>query len=97
MKGFDPKNSQVYQILVSKFSSGVTHSELKSIAQICCKFCKNLTLDRDASRDNRVLIKWFEENWSIIQTIINDIHLRDDNEKIINLEREQEKKAPNVK
>lgn len=89
LKGFDYANSEVYKKLIEKFSSGVTHSELKSIAQICCHFSKKLILDRDASRDNRVLIKWFEENWEAIKGILDQVKLRDEKEEIINSERER--------
>lgn len=94
LNGFDYQNSEIYKILKQKFSSGVTHSELRSIAQVCCHFSKKLVLDRDAQRDNRVLIKWFEENWNILKDLVDQIKLRDENEEIINLQREHENNRP---
>ena len=87
LKGFDYETSKVWDLLKTKFSSGITHNELKSIAQVCCYF-SNLTLDRDATRDNRVLIKWFDENWNVLKDIINKISLRDEHGRPITKERE---------
>ncbi|EAY03951.1 hypothetical protein TVAG_314810 [Trichomonas vaginalis G3] len=87
LKDFNYETSDIWKVLKLKFSSGITHSELKSIAGIC-SFMLGIKLDRDASRDNRVLIKWFDENWDKIKTIIDKVHLRDEKEQIINHERE---------
>ena len=89
LNGFDYETSKVWDLLKTKFSSGITHNELKSIAQVCCYFSQ-LTLERDATRDNRVLIKWFDENWSKLKDIVAKICLRDEQERPITLEREQE-------
>ena len=62
LNGFDHANSNVYKCLRQKFGATVTHRELKSIAKIICLHT-GLKLDRDATRDCRVLIKWFDENW----------------------------------
>ena len=87
LKGFNYEISNTWQELRKRFSSGVTHSELKSVAQVLCCYTK-LKLDRDAQRDNRVLIKWFDENWETLKDYINKISLKDENERSINLERE---------
>ena len=86
LKGFDLDQSKEWGILKKKFSSGITHNELKSIAQIVC-LKSNIKLDREASRDNRVLIKWFVENWHTIEPYIQHISLHDDNKEIIDDER----------
>lgn len=87
LKDFNYENSEIWKILKKKFSSGVTHSELKSVAQVC-SYILEIKIDRDAGRDNRVLIKWFDENWDKISKIIDKVHLRDDQEQLINQERE---------
>ena len=91
LKGFDYQKSDVWKTLKTKFSSGITHNELKSIAQVCCYFTK-LSLDRDATRDNRVLIKWFDENWDVLKDTVKKICLRDEKERPITLERETQEK-----
>jgi hypothetical protein len=58
------------------FGPGVTHGELKSLAQLICVET-GLKLDRDASRDNRVLIKWFQDNWQQISHLMRRIYLCD--------------------
>ena len=87
LNGFQYENSNTWRILKEKFSSGVTHSELKSVAIVLCQHT-GLSLDRDATRDNRVLIKWFDENWDVLQKHIDNVSLKDENEEIINHSRE---------
>ncbi|EAX87566.1 hypothetical protein TVAG_063350 [Trichomonas vaginalis G3] len=82
---FDSENSEAWKVISQMFGPGVTHSELKSIAQIICEHTTNpkIRLDRDASRDNRVLLKWFTENWSVIEPHLQNITLRDSEYKIL--------------
>ena len=79
LSGFDVENCQAWKVISSKYGSRISHSELKAIANLICGFT-NLRVDRDATRDNRVLIKWFDENWDQIQNFIPKIHLHDDND-----------------
>lgn len=84
LRGFQIEDSPAFRAIQKQFTGGVTHSELKSIALILCEqVCPPLKLDRDASRDNRVLIRWFDEHWDKIRPVISKIHLRDENENII--------------
>lgn len=89
LNGFDSENSHAWQILKNQFSSGITHTELKSIANIIC-LKTELKLDRDAVRDNRVLIKWFEENWTVVEPILKNFHIHDNKGEIISSVREKE-------
>jgi hypothetical protein len=82
LTGFDLEDSRAWRHIVKQFTIGVTHAELKSVAQILCSITR-LKLDRDATRDNRVLVKWFDENWEVIEPHISSLHLRDDNDSII--------------
>ena len=82
LQGFDLEKSEAWKTIQHQFTVGVTHTELKSIAQILCDQL-TIKLDRDASRDNRVLVKWFDENWAKIKPILHTIHLRDDHDNVI--------------
>jgi hypothetical protein len=82
LAGFDLAKSRAWKAITEQFTIGVTHAELKSIAQVVCSQT-NLRLDRDAARDNRVLIKWFDENWDVIAPFMPSLHLRDEGEQII--------------
>jgi hypothetical protein len=82
LAGFDLEKSRAWKAITDQFTIGVTHAELKSIAQVVCTQT-NLRLDRDATRDNRVLIKWFDENWDAISPFMPTLHLRDNGEQII--------------
>jgi hypothetical protein len=83
LSGFDPENCLAFREIRRIFSVGITHNELESMARIMCVHCPQLVLDRDAKRDNRVLIKWYSENWDIIMRLLPQIRLRDANEAII--------------
>lgn len=87
LQGFDIYTSPVYQYLIFKFSSGVSHKELYSIAQIV-SMNTQIPLQRAHSRDFRVLVKWFSDNWEKVFPIVNIINLRDENNEIISLSRE---------
>jgi hypothetical protein len=80
--GFDLEQSEAWKAIVDQFTVGVTHAELKSIADVLCNLT-GLKLDRDAQRDNRVLIKWYQENWDALQPHVRSIHLRDEREEKI--------------
>jgi hypothetical protein len=84
LRGFDLDNSRAWQGITKQFTIGVTHSELKAVAQVVCSLTQ-LKLDRDATRDNRVLIKWFDENWEVIEPHLLSFHLRDDSSAVIGM------------
>ena len=83
LEGFDLKNSRGMELLMEKFSKTVTNSELKSVANLLCKHIPGLKIDRDAVRDNRVLIKWFDENVDRIRPFMHLVHLRDAEYRIV--------------
>lgn len=87
LNGFDATQSNITKTLNYYFSTGTTHRELVSIARIIC-LKTNLKLDRLAVRDQRVLIKWFEENWAIVYMILPSMQLLDENKVSITLARE---------
>lgn len=87
LSGFEPSTSEAWNKIVTLFSSGITHCELRSLAQLIC-LKTDLRLDRDASRDLRVLVKWFSDNWGTIDGIIHLFQLRDDKNEVITLSRE---------
>lgn len=88
LTGFRVKQSNAYKSICKKFSPNITHSELKSVAMIIC-LQTGLKLDRDATRDNRVLIKWFDENWTVIKKNWDFITLLDDERNTINNSRHE--------
>ncbi|KAH0794289.1 hypothetical protein GPJ56_001892 [Histomonas meleagridis] len=93
----DVYETEVYKTIKKKFSSGITQKELKLVAQIICSKT-SLKLDREASRDKRVLIKWFIEHWDEIEPHIEHISIYDENDNIIDEDRENnERKAKEAK
>lgn len=90
LAGFDLDTSVVWNEIKAQFSSGITHNELKSVATMVCEKTGE-KLDRDASRDNRVLIKWFDERWDKIEPIVKKIRLYDEHDQVIDASRETNK------
>ena len=89
LDSFDVKSSHVWGILQATFSSGVTHNELRSIAQLVCLQTRGaVALSRSENRDGRMLIKWFSENWGVVQPVLDRIRILDSNFCEVNLERE---------
>lgn len=79
--------NDVRDFLFTRFSSGVTHRELVSIARIVCVETK-LHLDRAAARDDRVLLIWFAEHWDQALPVLCRISLLDEEKTVIDLSRE---------
>jgi len=65
LEGWNIDVSPATKSINEQFRIGMTHSLLKAIAEIICEKT-GLHLDRDASRDNRVLVKWMDENWATV-------------------------------
>lgn len=87
LEGFNREKSKAWIEIKTRFGPGITHNELKSIAVLVGEKTGE-KLDRDATRDSRVLVKWFDERWDKIESIVQKIYLHDNNEEIINAERE---------
>lgn len=88
LDGFDHLNCRAFLEIRKKFSVGITNNELKSLARVLCSRIDGLHLDRDATRDNRVLIKWYDENWEIIKPNLQYIALHDEEGNIIDPSRD---------
>lgn len=88
LEGFDHMNCTAFLGIRKWFSCGITNNELKSMARVLCSKIDGLQLDRDATRDNRVLIKWYDENWSIIEPNLKYIQLRDEGGSVIDPSRD---------
>ena len=87
LEGFAPQKSEAWSKIVTLFSSGITRNELRSVAQIIC-IKTHLKLDRDATRDLRVLVKWFSDHWDVVSPILYRMQLRDSDLQPITLARE---------
>ena len=88
---WDIRNSMVFGEINRHFHSGLTQPELLKIGEILAEVT-GLTIDRDAKRDSRVLVKWFDENWEVIRGEMANIMLYDKNENLIS---EPSERKPN--
>jgi hypothetical protein len=67
LRGFDWETSDAWTILREHFGQTIQTNEIRSVARLLCHKLPDLKLDRDADRDGRVLIKWYQENLAIIR------------------------------
>ena len=78
-----------YRTLIQTFSSGVTLRELKSIALIICQISPKIKEpNRNEKRNYPLLIEWFSRNWDLVSPLLPFIKLRDENNEIIDGQRE---------
>ena len=76
-------------IIKRQFSSGVRLQELISIGIILTSIIPPLhSPNRDEKRSYTALLTWFYNNWDMINPILPMIQLRDENNQIINSQRE---------
>lgn len=73
---------------MTKFSSGVTLTELRSVAEVIVE-CSGIGPPcRDAKRSFGLLLMWFRRNWAVIVPWLEIIQLRDENDCVVNGTRE---------
>jgi hypothetical protein len=77
LDGFDWEKSEAWRILREQFGDTLKSNEIRSIAALLCRKIDGLKLDRDATRDGRVLVKWFQENLSVLQPVLKNVGLCD--------------------
>jgi hypothetical protein len=88
LKDFDYQRSDVWRSITRKFSTGIRHRELCSVAHLVGRCCGIDGVPRDARRSFPVLIKWFQDNWDRIQSVWETLGLLDGDGQPINYERQ---------
>ena len=81
--GFSPEDSPACQ-WIHRWWPGLVRRELTAIALVLSWNLSTCPVDRDAKRDGRVLQKWFDENWAIIQPYLEEVHLLDEQQRPVN-------------
>ena len=58
-------------------NKNLIHPELINVAEIIAEYIaerpenpQKILVDRDARRDHRVLLKWFDENWDFVEPVL---------------------------
>jgi hypothetical protein len=75
--GFNWKRSTAWKHLSAAYGPSLKHEELVSIADLAAKKL-GIRLDRDARRRKIVMIKWFEENWAVLEPLLSKIVLEEE-------------------
>lgn len=72
LRGFDQDRSEAVSYLKQKYGD-LKQYEILQIAEYCTSKIKILALDRESKRRKEVLLKWFDENFSILKPVLDDI------------------------
>jgi hypothetical protein len=78
----------VEHALLTRFSFGARLPELRSIALIVAQFAGLHRPSRDSRRTYARMLGWFSDNWESISPWLECMHLRDDDDRIVNASRE---------
>jgi hypothetical protein len=83
LEGFAPENSEAWKALNKQFGP-LIHREAIAIAQILHETIRGVPeLSRDEGRFFPLTIKWFHDNFSIIEPILPYVQLLDANGQVI--------------
>lgn len=88
LSDFDYKSSLTWKKIQHMFSTGIRHTELLSVAEVLVHLTGAPNISRSCHRSFPVLIKWFDDNWEILEPIIYRISLLDENKNKIDFSRE---------
>jgi hypothetical protein len=86
------EDCEEFQVLRSKFSSGVTLKELRSIAIIVALVGRLPAPERNEKRSYSGLVNWFRKNWEGAVAVLPFIQLRDEEDVPIDGTRELHEK-----
>lgn len=88
LSDFDYKSSPTWKKIQHLFSTGIRHTELLSVAEVLVHLTGAPNVSRSCHRSFPVLIKWFDDNWEILEPFIYRISLLDENKNKIDFSRE---------
>lgn len=81
LSGFDWKQSRAWREITRHFGSGLSQDELLAIAEILAT-AVGLRTDRAARRRKEVLIKWFDENLSVLEPLFPRVELYNGDDRL---------------
>jgi hypothetical protein len=91
LSSFNYKDPGAWQSIIKKFSTGIRHRELCSVAILISQLFRVSKIPRDALHSFPVLVKWFEDHWETIEPIWWCVSLLDESEVVIDRTRELRK------
>lgn len=77
LRGFDQKSSPAWQEITTLYGPDVKHTTLCLLAKILSSQI-GVSLDRDSKRRKSVLVKWYHDNWALIQPLIRNYQIEGD-------------------
>jgi hypothetical protein len=82
LMGFDVNRSPAWRDIRARFGDSLNQSELLSLAEVIGKEI-GVKVDREAKRRKEVLIKWFDEHYSSMKSILASIEIEDSEGKLM--------------
>lgn len=79
---FQVEKSYAYQRIKEKYGE-LTHATLIKLGKVFANLA-SLKVDRDATRNAKIMVKWFDENWEQISNHWDNVDLCDENLQVIN-------------
>ena len=74
--GFDYKSSEAWRKIVELYGTDIKRTTLCDIAKYIAEK-KGLKMDRDSKRRKDVLLKWYNDNWSVVYGILEKVKVKD--------------------
>jgi hypothetical protein len=84
----DDMACEEFRVLMGKFSSGITLRELSTVAELISALADIQPPSRDAKRSFRLMIGWFRARWAAVSRWLPLVHLRDEEDRVIDGTRE---------
>jgi hypothetical protein len=82
LAGFDYENSTAWKGLCDRFGAKITTNTLRSAAHLICSKVPEIPRpDREAQRSGSVLVKWYDENWALIEPRLGCLAFRDEGDR----------------
>jgi hypothetical protein len=82
LTGFDPTRSRAWADIRSRFGDSLNQMELRSLAEVVGAEI-GVKVDREAKRRKEVLIKWFDENYALMEPVLEKIQMEDSNGRLM--------------
>jgi hypothetical protein len=76
LRGFNPHESVAWADIRRRFGDSLNQAELRSLAEVIGSEV-GIKVDREAKRRKEVLIKWFDENYGVIQGVLGKIEMEE--------------------
>ena len=94
LNGFDTQNSQAFNYLFQHCHRELKHFELFQLAEYLSMNYPELRVDREAKRRKSILLKWYEEHFTILKPLLDNIVFEDEDHKFYGKRKDDPRLVP---